>query len=113
MFTSNLREQGEHEIVLKDITNDVLHSVVNYCYTGTIEIREDNVEALLATACLMQLTKVIEACSRFLANQLHPSNCLGIALFAEHQNCNSLLLEANAYTNKNFMQVMTLTTFMF
>lgn len=42
---------------------------------------------------------------RFLAHQLHPSNCLGIAVFAEHQSCTSLLQEANAYTSENFMQV--------
>lgn len=54
----------------------------------------------------MQLHEVVEACSRFLAHQLHPSNCLGIAVFAEHQSCTSLLQEANAYTSQNFMQVI-------
>jgi len=68
--------------------------------------REDNVETLLSTACLMLLHEVVEACSRFLAHQLHPSNCLGIAIFAEHQSCISLLSEANAYTHQHFMQVI-------
>ncbi|XP_017777379.1 PREDICTED: kelch-like protein 5 [Nicrophorus vespilloides] len=106
MFTGNLRESGESKVVLRDINGDVLHAIVNYCYTGSVDIREDNVETLLSTACLMQLSEVVEACSRFLVNQLHPNNCLGIAVFAEHQNCNSLLIEANAYTNRNFMQVI-------
>jgi kelch-like protein 1/4/5 len=106
MFTGNLRESGESEITLGDVNGDVLQAVVNYCYTGAIDIREDNVETLLATACLMQLHEVVEACSRFLAHQLHPSNCLGIAVFAEHQACTSLLQEANAYTSQNFMQVI-------
>lgn len=101
-----LRETEESEVILGNVNGDVLQSVVNYCYTGTIEIREDNVETLLATACLMQLKEVVEACSRFLAHQLHPSNCLGIAVFAEHQSCDSLLSEANAYTSLNFMQVV-------
>lgn len=105
MFTSNLREADEREIVLRDINGDVLQAVVNYCYTGSIEIKEDNVETLLSTACLMQLCEVVEACSRFLAQQLHPSNCLGIAVFAEHQSCASLLQKANAYTSEHFMQV--------
>lgn len=105
MFMGNLRESEESEIILRDVNGEVLQAVINYCYTGTIEIREDNVETLLQTACLMQLQEVVEACSRFLAHQLHPSNCLGIALFAEHQACESLLQQATAYTNKYFMQV--------
>lgn len=107
MFTGSLRESGESEITLGDVNGEVLQALVNYCYTGTIEIREDNVETLLATACLMQLHEVVEACSRFLAHQLHPSNCLGIAVFAEHQACGSLLQEATAYTSQHFMQVCT------
>lgn len=106
MFTGSLRESEQQEITLGDISGDVLQSVIGYCYTGAIEIREDNVETLLATVCLMQLREVVEACSRFLAHQLHPSNCLGIAVFAEHQNCDSLLQEATAYTSQHFMQVI-------
>ncbi|XP_045467646.1 kelch-like protein 5 [Harmonia axyridis] len=106
MFTGNLREAGESEITLGEVNGDILQSVVNYCYTGTIEIREDNVESLLSTACLMQLNKVVEACSSFLANQLHPSNCFGIALFAEHLHCPTLLQTARAYISEYFMQVV-------
>lgn len=73
-----------------------------YC---VVELREDNVETLLATACLMQLGAVTEACCGFLAHQLHPSNCLGIAVFADQQGCVNLLTEATAYTSQHFMQV--------
>lgn len=106
MFTGSMRESAESEIVLGEVNGDVLSALVNYCYTGTIEIREDNVETLLSTACLLQLHEVVEACSRFLSHQLHPSNCLGIAIFAEHQSCNSLLQEATSYISKHFMQVV-------
>lgn len=101
-----MREAEESEITLEGVNGDVLQGLVSYCYTGTIEIREDNVETLLSTACLMQLHEVVKACSRFLAHQLHPSNCLGIAVFAEHQGCTSLLQETNAYICQNFMQVV-------
>ncbi|XP_019759290.2 kelch-like protein 4 isoform X1 [Dendroctonus ponderosae] len=107
LFTGSLSNDKDREITLGDIDGDVLQALVNYCYTGTIEIREDNVETLLATACLMLLHEVVEACSRFLGHQLDPSNCLGIAIFAEHQSCISLLNEANAYTNQHFMQVIS------
>lgn len=68
-------------------------------------MREETVEKLLANSCLLQLTAVSTACCNFLARQLHPSNCLGFALFAEQQGCQSLLHMAHAYTCQNFMQV--------
>lgn len=68
-------------------------------------MREDTVETLLATACLLQLNAVVTACCNFLARQLHPSNCLGFAFFAEQQSCGTLLKLASSYTCQHFMQV--------
>lgn len=105
MFTGSLRETKEEEITLIDVHGEPLQILVQYCYTGTIELREDNVETLLATACLLQLTPVVNACCNFLAKQLHPSNCLGFALFAEQQSCHTLFELSTSYTCQHFMQV--------
>lgn len=78
MFTGSLRESQQEEITLVEVHGEPLQLLVQYCYTGTIEIREDNVETLLATACLLQLNAVVTACCNFLARQLHPSNCLQV-----------------------------------
>lgn len=72
---------------------------------GCIELQEDSVETLLATACLLQLNPVIKACCQFLVKQLHPSNCLGIRMFADTQGCTELFEHAHAYTTKHFMEV--------
>ncbi|KAH8356643.1 hypothetical protein KR084_010975 [Drosophila pseudotakahashii] len=105
MFTGSLRETKEQEVTLGEVHGDALHLLVQYCYTGFIEMREDTVETLLATACLLQLNAVVTACCNFLARQLHPSNCLGFAFFAEQQSCTTLLRLAQAYTCQYFMQV--------
>jgi len=67
------------------------------CVAGKLEIKEDTVENLLSTACLLQLDTVISACCSFLSKQLHPSNCLGIRQFADTQGCSQLYREANDY----------------
>lgn len=105
MFFGSLRESQQEEIKMGEVHGEPLQMLVQYCYTGTIELREDNVETLLATACLLQLTSVVSACCNFLAKQLHPSNCLGFALFAEQQSCNTLLKLSSKYTCQHFMQV--------
>lgn len=105
MFTGQLRESQQEEITLQEVAGDALNSLIQYCYTGAIEIREDTVETLLATACLLQLSTIVTACCNFLARQLHPSNCLGFSLFAEQQGCTDLLKLATAYTCQHFQQV--------
>lgn len=105
MFFGSLRESQQDEIKLVDVMGDPLQMLIQYCYTGKIELREDNVETMLATACLLQLTSVVDACCNFLAKQLHPSNCLGFALFAEQQSCVTLLDLSSRYTCHHFMQV--------
>lgn len=68
-----------------------------FLFAGRVELEEDTVEMLMATACLLQLPEVVEACSSFLVRQLHPSNCLGIRLFADSQSCCRLLEVAHTY----------------
>lgn len=51
----------------------------------------------MATACLLQLVEVVDACSGFLMKQLHPSNCIGIRQFADAQGCRELYRVANEY----------------
>ncbi|XP_012264129.2 kelch-like protein 5 [Athalia rosae] len=106
MFTSSLRESGQNEIELMGVDGDALWALVQYCYTGCIELREDSVETMLGTACLLQLSAVVKACCHFLIKQLHPSNCLGIRMFADTQGCALLLSVAHAYTMDHFMEVI-------
>lgn len=106
MFTNSLRETFQEEIELKEVDGDALWTLVRYFYNGNIDLSEDNVETLLATASLLQLSSIVDACCQFLVKQLHPSNCLGIRRFADIHGCSNLLKTANTYTNDHFMEVI-------
>ena len=106
MFTNSLRETFQHEIELKEVDGDALWTLVQYFYTGIVDLLEDNVETLLATASLLQLNCIVEACCQFLIKQLHPSNCLGIRRFADIHGCSNLLRTTNIYTNEHFTEVI-------
>ena len=85
MFNGDLCEATKDEIEIHEVNPDALMWLIRYMYTSHIDIKEDNVEDLLITARLLQLEKVVEACCSYLKKQLHPSNCLGIAAFADVQ----------------------------
>ncbi|XP_018011963.1 kelch-like protein 5 [Hyalella azteca] len=86
--------------------------VLHYCYTGELEVREASVERLLSTAHQLLLGEVVSVCCGFLASQLHPTNCIGIQLFAESQSCSDLQLAAQKYTAEHFSEVCTQQEFL-
>lgn len=105
MFNSPLKEKEAFEVPIQGVDGETLELLVNYCYTGTLPITEDNVEKILSTSCLFQMPNVIQACSCFLGKQLHFSNAIGFTLFAEQQNCDDLYQLSLDFTAKNFMEI--------
>ncbi|XP_017540686.1 kelch-like protein 5 isoform X1 [Pygocentrus nattereri] len=106
MFTSDVREAKQEEVKMEAVDPDALWVLVQYAYTGRLELREDTIESLLSAACLLQLSAVVQACCTYLMKQLHPSNCLGIRSFADAQGCQDLHKVAHNYTMEHFMGVM-------
>lgn len=105
MFNSNLKESNEKEITINEIDGEILELLINYCYAGKIQINEENVERILSTACLFQISSVVTACCNFLGKQLHFSNALGFVMFADQQNCNDLYQLSLDFVESNFMEV--------
>jgi kelch-like protein 20 len=83
-----------------------MEQLVDFCYTSRITVDEKNVQTLLPAACILQLHEVQEVCCEFLRSQLDPTNCLGIAAFAETHSCRELLSFADKYTQNNFAEVV-------
>ncbi|XP_036372588.1 kelch-like protein 5 [Megalops cyprinoides] len=106
MFTSDVREAKQEEVKMEGVDPDALWALVQYAYTGRLELREDTIENLLSAACLLQLAAVVQACCSFLMKQLHPSNCLGIRSFADAQGCQDLQRVAHNYTMEHFLDVI-------
>ncbi|NXU78896.1 KLHL1 protein, partial [Oreotrochilus melanogaster] len=103
MFTSDVCEAKQEEIKMEGIDPNALWDLVQFAYTGCLELKEDTIENLLAAACLLQLPQVVEVCCHFLMKLLHPSNCLGIRAFADAQGCTELMKVAHNYTMVQFV----------
>lgn len=75
-------ERNKEVVELHDIDAPSLKQLIDFAYSGEIEITEENVQVLLPASSLLQIQSVREACCKFLLRQLHPSNVLGIRSFA-------------------------------
>ena len=105
MFTHELREREQEVVEIKDMDAQVLASLVDFAYTGEINVSVDNVQEVLAAASLLQITQVQDICCDFLKKQLDASNCLGIKNFAEANGCSQLSDVIDTFARKHFIEV--------
>ncbi|XP_074636237.1 kelch-like protein 12 [Acropora palmata] len=106
MFTGDLEESHQPVVELQGLDPDTMQFLLDFVYTESIQVSVENVQALLPAACLLQLEGVQKACCRFLEQQLDPSNCLGIRLFAETHCCEDLRCAAEKYILKHFVSLV-------
>lgn len=64
-------------MTLQELDEHAMETIVDFFYSGEMEISEDNVQELLPVACLLQVQSVQQACCEFLKRQLSSENCLG------------------------------------
>ena len=112
MFTIDLRERNTNKIDVNEVTPVTLRRVIDYAYTGRIEITVDNAQEMLAAGSMFQYPAIVDACCEFLAKHLHSSNCLGIENFAQMHSCSKLEMEAHQYTLENFSSVVEYEEFL-
>ncbi|XP_045192713.1 kelch-like protein diablo [Mercenaria mercenaria] len=112
MFTGELAESRQTEVTIRDIDENAMELLIDFCYMSNITVEESNVQTLLPAACLLQLAEIQDVCCEFLKRQLDPSNCLGIRAFADTHACRDLLRIADKFTQHNFQEVMESEEFM-
>nr|XP_006819450.1 PREDICTED: kelch-like protein 20-like [Saccoglossus kowalevskii] len=106
MFTGDMAESQQDSIVMKEVDAHAMELLVEYAYTGRIEIRVETVQQILYAASLLQLPDVQVSCSGFLKRQLDPTNCLGIRNFADLHTCMDLVIASERYAQKHFSEVV-------
>ena len=76
-----------------------------YLVLGTGSISEENCQDVLAAANMFGIGELVRICSKFLKQQLHQENCLGIYRFADAYSCDQLKADAEKFINKNFTKL--------
>ncbi|CAH1232974.1 KLHL21 [Branchiostoma lanceolatum] len=102
LLLGEFRERTDEKVRLNDVPPHIVSDLLDYFYTGSLHIRNSNVESLLHAASLFQLGSVVTACCRYLSRQLDSDNCFGILHFAEFYSCKTLVEEARAFAVDNF-----------
>ncbi|CAG5040140.1 unnamed protein product [Parnassius apollo] len=69
-FTGELAESRATEVMIRDVDEQAMKQLVEFCYTAHIVLEESNLQALLPAACLLQLQEIQDVCCEFIKRQL-------------------------------------------
>ena len=107
LFSSDLNSSATESkpIVLNDIDCVNMDILLNYLYTGEIELTSDNVKPIISAANYLLISSLKDRCTKFLQKMLLPVNCLGIEFMAEKFDCESLKSTATAYIRQHFVPI--------
>ena len=96
----------ENVLTLADgIEPEALQSVLEYVYSGTLELTQDTMWAVLKACMYLELNGAIDLCTRFLSTQLTPANVVGVAKVAGGLHCAELEAAALAFRKAHMAAV--------
>ena len=104
MFTCGLEESTSATVQLT-IQSEILTSIVEYIYTGEIELTIDNVESLVKACDVLQLNNVKTACDGFMLNHVKQATCVGFYTFATLYRIDQLQQKAKQVMLSQFKTV--------
>lgn len=112
MFASTLVENEQKVITLHEIHPDIFQSLLNFFYTGQIEVNSETCQELMSAADMFNVSEVLVFCCEFLKQQLTVENCIGIYIFAEAHAWEDVLEAAERFIYSNFEEVGQSTEFL-
>ena len=104
MFTCGLEESTSATVQLT-IQSEILTSIVEYIYTGELELTIDNVESLVKACDVLQLDNVKTASDGFMLNHVEPATCVGFYTFATLYQIDQLQQKAKRVMLSQFKTV--------
>ncbi|XP_063767728.1 kelch-like protein 10 [Eleginops maclovinus] len=78
LLTKPLATTKKQKIFIPGVSLEMMRLIIDYAYTNSTLVTEDNVEELLAAADQLFVTGLFQSCWFFLEDQLCPGNCIGI-----------------------------------
>ena len=106
MFVMDMMESRQDRIELKGVDPEAMTQLVDFAYSTKLEITTSNVQSLMTAASLFDFPAVFDATATFLASQLHPTNCIGIRMFAKSHGSSFLIEAASVYFREHFVDAI-------
>ncbi|KAL9889035.1 kelch-like protein 28 isoform 1-T2 [Glossina fuscipes fuscipes] len=105
MLRSEMKEKAQGAVNLAELDACSVKAVIEYIYSGSIQITESNALPLLSAADLLQIDWVKVQCCQVLKRVLKPENCFRLQRYADMHSCDDLYDHCREYILENFQQL--------
>ena len=105
LLGNNWKEGKKEEIEILGLDESAVSDLIEFAYSGNINISRDNVQTLLEAANYLGIEFVKKSCGDFLKQGVDVKTCLGIWQLADVFALEGLSNEAKNYALRHFTQV--------
>lgn len=111
-LNSDMKEKEERVIRLEGMSKAVMEEILEYLYSGHVDINERNACDLMAVADYFLLPGLKSLCASVIIDSLSVSNCLEVCHLAARFQCPEVKTKAKDFILANFSSVMQLEGFL-
>ncbi|KAJ5079244.1 pep-cterm sorting domain-containing protein [Anaeramoeba ignava] len=112
LFDSKMKEYQENKLILKDVSSSILFSILNYFYSGKIEINLENAIQILIFSSKYLIDELIEICSNFIKKNLQIETIVDVLKLSESMNFNELIDSSYKFISENFKEFIKTSFFL-
>ena len=105
LLQSDMKENREGLVRFEEISGAVMEDVLEFIYTGSVEVTQENCKDLIAAANYLLIAGLKTVSERFLERQMSKSNCISTFYFAEMYHCDELITNTRKFIHANFASV--------
>ena len=102
LLESDMKENREGIIRFEEISGCVMEDVLEFIYTGTVEVTQENAKELIAAGNYLMIPSLKTVSGRFLEAEMTESNCISTFYFAEKYDCVELIRDSREFIHENF-----------
>ena len=112
LLQSDMKENREGIVRFEEISGAVMEDVLEFIYTGSVEVNQENSEDLIAAANYFLIPGLKTVSGRFIERQMSESNCISTFYFAEMYQCDELITNTRKFIHANFASVAEMDEFL-
>ena len=112
LLQSDMKENREGIVRFEEISGSVMEDVLEFIYTGTVEVTEENAEELVVATNYLFVPNLKTISGRFIQQQMCELNCISTFYFAEKYDCEELLNDSKSFIHANFRSVADMGEFL-
>ena len=113
LLGTNWQDGNKDEIEILGLEESAVSDLIEFAYSGFIDISKDNVQALLEAANYLGIEFVKNSCGAFLKSAIDDKTCLGIWELADVFALEELRKEAKKHAVRHFADVCNKEEFLF